>query len=199
MTATAAVVGAEPGSPERLIEVTVGRIGRPHGIRGEVTLEVRTDEPERRFAVGAQLHAEQTPATPTSATGTTAARFTVEQAKWHSGRLVARFREIDSRDAAEAARDTILMAWVAENEQPAEPDEYFDRQLVGLRAQNSDGVELGTVQRVLHLPSQDVLEIATPQGLRLVPFVSALVPLVDLPAGCLHIVELEGLLDASED
>lgn len=166
-----------------MIDVTVGRIGKPHGIRGEVTLEVRTDEPERRFAVGTRLHAE-----------TGGARFTVEFARWHSGRLVARFVEIPDRDAAEAARGTILMAQVAENEQPSEDDEYFDRQLVGLRAFSVEGREVGTVQRVLHLPAQDTLEIATSDGIRLVPFVRALVPNVDLWAGRLEIVELEGLL-----
>lgn len=167
-----------------MIDVTVGRIGKPHGIRGEVTLEVRTDEPERRFAVGMQLHAESG-----------GARFTVEQARWHSGRLVARFVEVPDRDAAEAARDTILMAAVAEDENPSEEDEYFDRQLVGLRALSVEGRELGTVRRVLHLPSQDTLEIATPDGIRLVPFVSALVPNVDLGAGTLQIVELEEQAD----
>lgn len=168
--------------------MTVGRIGKPHGIRGDVTLEVRTDEPERRFAVGTQLHAESG-----------GAQFTVEEARWHSGRLVARFVEIPDRDAAEAARDTILMASVAEDEQPSESEEYFDRQLVGLRALSVEGREIGTVQRVLHLPAQDTLEITTADGVRLVPFVAALVPSVDLADGSLRIVELEGLLtDQSE-
>lgn len=168
--------------------MTVGRIGKPHGVRGDVTLEVRTDEPERRFAVGAKLHAESG-----------GARFTVEQARWHSGRLVAKFIEIGDRGAAEAVRDTILMAEVAEDEKPSEEEEYFDRQLVGLRALSLDGRELGTVQRVLHLPAQDTLEIATADGLRLVPFVMALVPSVDVADGSLRIVELEGLLEEQAD
>ena len=82
---------------------------------------------------------------------------------------------------------------------PVERDEFYDRQLIGLRAMTPDGVEVGMVSSVLHLPAQDVLEVDTTTGIRLVPFVDALVPQVDLDAGHLTIVDVAGLLDDRDD
>ncbi len=96
---------------------------------------------------------------------------------------------------AEAARGTLLIAAVEADEQPAEQGEFYDRQLIGLRATTPDGAEVGRVGSVLHLPAQDVLEIETAAGPRLVPFVEALVPDVDLEAGRLTVVDVAGLLD----
>ena len=171
------------------IEVVVGQIGRAHGIRGDVTIDVRTDEPERRFAVGAVLRAEEGPR-----------RFTVTAARDHSGRLLVHFAELADRTVAEAARGTVLVTDVDPAELPEDEDEYYDRQLVGLRVRAADGSEVGTVASVLHLTLQDTLEITTPAGPRLVPFVSAVVPTVDLAAGELHLADLPGLLqDEDED
>ena len=171
------------------IEVVVGQIGRAHGIRGDVTIDVRTDEPERRFAVGAVLRAEEGPR-----------RFTVTAARDHSGRLLVHFAELADRTVAEAARGTVLVTDVDPAELPEDEDEYYDRQLVGLRVRAADGSEVGTVASVLHLALQDTLEITTPAGPRLVPFVSAVVPTVDLAAGELHLADLPGLLqDEDED
>ena len=83
---------------------------------------------------------------------------------------------------------------MAAGERPADGEEFYDRQLVGLRVRTAAGTEIGHVAAVLHMPQQDVLEIETPSGARLVPFVEALVPVVDLERGSLTVVELEGLL-----
>jgi 16S rRNA processing protein RimM len=166
------------------VDTIVGVIGRPHGVRGEVAVELRTDEPERRFAPGQVLREEG---------GNRV--FTVSSVRDHSGRLLVRFAELVDRAGAEAARGTVLIAAVEPDEQPAERGEFYDRQLIGLRATTPDGAEVGKVGSVLHLPAQDVLEIETAVGPRLVPFVEALVPDVDLEAGCLTIVDVAGLLD----
>lgn len=164
------------------IEVVVGRIGKPHGIRGEVTIELRTDEPDRRFVVDQPLRGEQ------------GGTFTVAQRRWHQGRLLVTFTELADRNSAEAARGTILVADVPADEVPEAEGEYYDRQLVGLGCVDESGTELGRVVAVVHLPAQDLLEIATGDGKRLVPFVAALVPTVDLAAGQVVLADVPGLL-----
>ena len=170
------------------IEVVVGVIGRAHGIRGDVAVDVRTDEPDLRFADGAVLRAEDGRRT-----------FTVDSSRDHSGRLLVRFAELADRTAAEAVRGTVLVVDVDPAEQPEDEDEYYDRQLVGLTAVAADGTRVGPVISVLHLPLQDTLEIKTATGPRLVPFVTAVVPTVDLAAGELHLADLPGLLTEQED
>ena len=165
------------------IEIVVGVIGRAHGVRGEVAVVPRTDEPERRFAPGQRLRAEGSGRV-----------FTVGAARDHSGRLLVHFEELTDRTQAEAVRGTRLATDVPAAEVPSEDGEFYDRQLVGLLARLATGDEIGRVISVLHLPAQDVLEIRTPTGVRLVPFVEALVPEVDLGAGTLTIAEVEGLL-----
>jgi len=169
-------------------QTIVGVIGRPHGVRGEVAVELRTDEPERRFAPGQVLRDEG---------GTRP--FTVQSVRDHSGRLLVRFAEVINRETAEAVRGTLLIAAVEPEERPLEPEEFYDRQLIGLQVRRADGVVVGTVNSVLHLPSQEVLEVETANGPRLVPFVTALVPHIDLEACCLTVADVAGLLDDLQD
>jgi 16S rRNA processing protein RimM len=166
------------------VEVIVGRIGRAHGLRGELTVEPRTDEPERRFAAGARLRAEGD-----------GRSFTVAASRWHSGHLLVRFEGVDDRTAAEAVRGVVLLTDVPGDESAGGEDEFWDRDLIGLTVLTADGQSAGTVRRVLH-SAQDLLEIATTAGVvRLVPFVAALVPSVDLAAGTLTLADVAGLLD----
>ena len=172
------------------VEVVVGRIGKPHGIRGEVTLDVRTDEPERRFAPGTTLRAEA----PAGADRRPAS-LTVARARWHQSTLLVTFEEIADRNAAEAARGTVLHATIAHDEVPEDPEEYYDHQLVGLAVVDLDGTPLGEVKAVVHGSAQDLLTVRTPDGRdTLVPFVSALVPEVDLDAGRVVVADRPGLV-----
>ncbi|WP_420175594.1 ribosome maturation factor RimM [Luteococcus sp. OSA5] len=169
------------------VEVVVGTIGRAHGIKGDVAIELRTDEPERRFAPGAVLRVEGT-----------RKQLTVETARWHSGRMLVHFAELADRTAVEQARGQVLVVDVDPLELPEEDDEYYDRQLVGLTALRADGSEAGPVVEVVHLPVQDLLAIRTAQGDRLVPFVTELVPAVDLTAGTVQLADVPGLLDEDQ-
>jgi len=149
------------------MRLNVGRIGRAHGILGEATIEVRTDEPERRFAVGAEVLTE---------TGA----LTVSSARVHNGILLLGFKGITDRNSIEKLRNTLLYAEVDINEPGLDEDDYHIQQLIGLRAELEDGTEFGVVSDVLNLPAQDCLAINTKNGEVLIPFVHQLVPVVDL-------------------
>ena len=180
--------GAAPSpEPELLV---VGRLGKPQGLRGEVTVEVRTDAPDERFADGAVLFTDPPERGP----------LTVEHARDHSGRLVVAFAGVPDRTAAEQLRDTLLQVDVRSLAPLDDPDEFHDWQLRGLAARLGDGTGVGTVDDVLHLPHGDVLVVARPDGTEvLVPFVRAIVPEVDLAARAVVLDPPPGLLDDADD
>lgn len=170
------------------MQVTVGRIGRPHGIRGDVVVGVRTDEPELRFAQGSRLDTDPADLGP----------LTVAGSKRHSGELLVRFEGISDRDAAAELRGTWLTVDSATIAPPEDPDEFRDADLVGLSVRTVDGTHVGTVDDVLH-SGQDVLVIKPTDGRDvMVPFVKPLVPEVDIPGGFLTIDPPEGLITLEE-
>jgi 16S rRNA processing protein RimM len=162
--------------------VVIGRIGRAHGIRGELNVEIRTDEPERRFAPGSSIICD----------GRT---LTVESSRHHSGRLVVAFRDISDRTAAEQLHGSILEAEIDETERPDDPEEFYDHQLVGLQVRGADDAVVGTVASVVHLPEQDTLVVDADGREVLVPFVTAIVPTVEVAEGYVRLADVAGLLD----
>ena len=172
------------------IEVVVGRIGKPHGLRGEVTVDVRSDEPDRRFTPGAVLRAE-----PPSGSASRLVSLTVAARRWHQGVLLVRFAELADRNAAEAARGIVLHARLDADATPEDPDEFYAHQLVGLAAYDESGTLLGRVSGLVPGSAQDLLSIRTPDGrVSLVPFVKQLVPEVDIAAGRLVVADRPGLV-----
>lgn len=168
------------------MHVVVARISRAHGIRGEVAVEVRTDEPEQRLRPGARLATDPPERGP----------LTVVSHRRHSGRLLLRLAGVTDRNAAEELRNTLLLAEVDPDERPEDPEEFYDHQLVGLRVVTTDGSPVGEVSEISHLPGQDLLVVARPDGGEaLVPFVSEIVPEVDLTAGRVVVAPPPGLLD----
>ncbi|HYY11444.1 MAG TPA: ribosome maturation factor RimM [Kineosporiaceae bacterium] len=170
------------------MRLVVARVGRAHGIRGEVTVEVRTDAPQERFVPGVRLHV----------TGEHGLRgldaVTLAGVRDHNGTLLLTFDEVLDRTAAEALRGAVLEADVPDDVD--EPDAWYDHQLVGLRVLDPAGAELGQVVAVEHPPAQDLLVVCRPDGARrLVPFVTALVPTVDVAGGTLVVDAPPGLLD----
>lgn len=179
------------------MRVVVGRIGRPHGVRGEVTVEVRTDEPERRLADGTRLLAATDP---DAATGRMLA---IERAWWHSGRLVLAFDGIDDRNAAEQLRGLLLVVDRPDDELPEDPEEFYDSQLVGCCVELLTGEVIGVVREVIHLPAQDLLAVdraadRNEGGEVLIPFVSAIVPTVDVRAKRIVVDPPPGLLEPED-
>ena len=173
------------------MQLVVGRIVRPHGVHGELTVEVRTDDPGVRLAPGAVLATDPAAAGPLS----------VARTRWHLGRLLVQFDGVAGRDEAEQLRGVLLLVDSAELEDLPDPDEFRDHQLIGLAVLTVSGDHVGEVTDVLHY-GQDLLVVAG-SGERagteiLVPFVSAIVPEVDLEAGELHIDPPTGLLDPQD-
>ncbi|GAB3266769.1 ribosome maturation factor RimM [Nocardioides dilutus] len=180
--------------PDDHIEVVVGRVGKPHGLRGEVTVDVRTDEPEQRFAVGATLRAE-----PPAGSASPLRSLTVASTRWHQGVLLAGFEELPDRNAAESVRGTVLHATIPADSTPDDPEEFYAHQLVGLAAYDVDGTHLGEVT-ALTTGAQDLLTVRTLDGRdALVPFVAALVPEVDVPGGRLVIADRPGLVSPFDE
>jgi len=151
------------------MRLLVGRIGRAHGIAGEATIEVRSDEPQLRFAVGACVQTD------------TRGDLTITSHRLHNGTLLLGFAGVTDRNGVEALRDTLLYADVDITEQSA-PNEYHVMQLIGCQAFLESGELFGELTDVLNLPGQDVLSIATAAGEVLIPFVQQLVPHVDVVA-----------------
>ena len=167
------------------MRVVVGRIGRPHGIKGEVTVEPRTDEPDERFAPGAVLLLDSP-----------ARELVVERMHWHSGRLLIAFRGVADRTAAEGLRGLLLHVERADDELPDDPDEFYDSSLEGCTVVLTDGSLVGVVAEVVHLPAQDLLAVRREgRSEVLVPFVEQIVPSVDLAARQIVIDPPGGLLD----
>ena len=168
------------------MRVVVGRIGRAQGIRGEVTVEVRTDAPEERFSPGAVLvlEPEHGPAE----------QLRVAGARWQGNRRVLRIAGVSDRDGAERLRGGLLEADV--DVTASTEDEYHDVALVGLAVRDPAGEAVGTIAEVLHLPGQDVLAVDRPGSVELlVPFVHQIVTEVDVAGGFVVVDLPDGLAD----
>ena len=150
------------------MRLLVGRIGRAHGILGEATIEVRTDEPDRRFAIGAVVQTD------------THGELTITSGRVHNGILLLGFNGITDRNGIEKLRNTLLYADVDINEENDDEDEYHVMQLIGCQAVLESGEAFGEVTDVINLPGQDLLAIKTSNGEQLIPFVHQLVPTVDV-------------------
>lgn len=173
--------------------VVVGRVLRPHGVRGEVVVEIHTDDPGQRFAVGSVLGADPPVERP----------LTVESARWHAGRLLVSFAGISDRARAESLRGTWLTLDAADIAPSQDPDEFHDQQLIGLAVVTASGDDVGTVTDVRH-HGQDLLVVESAAGAGrhgevLVPFVGAIVVEVDVPGGRLVIDPPAGLLELGSE
>ena len=169
-------------------QLRVGRLVKAHGLKGALKLELYTDDPDRRFTPGAVFTLQVPTSSPWH--GST---LTLAELRWYNGQPVGFFEGVADRSAAESLVKAIL--WIDQDaEEEPEEDAWYDFQLVGLRAQR-DGEEVGRVVRVEHFPAQDLLVIDTGEREVLVPFVSAIVPAVDIAAGVVTITPPPGLLE----
>ncbi len=182
------------------MRVIVGRVGRPHGIRGEVVVGVRTDEPDLRFAVGSRLDLERSGPAGGAQAGPAGRQLTVASVRWHSGQLLVSFAGITDRTSAGELTGGWLGVDTSQLPELGDPDEFRDHELIGLSVRTTSGDPVGEVADVLHY-GQDLLVVrrdGQPGGECLVPFVKAIVPEVDVRGGVLVIDPPRGLLDPAE-
>ena len=189
------------------MRVIVGRVGRPHGIRGEVVIGVRTDEPDLRFVVGATLDVRRSAdalSDQQSVSQGERSQLTVASARWHSGQLLVAFAGITDRTAAGELTGSWLSMDSSQLPESTDPDEFRDHELIGLSVRTSAGDAVGVVADVLH-HGQDLLVVRQDgdrdggkAGEYLVPFVKAIVPEVDVSAGVLVIDPPPGLLNPAQ-
>ena len=170
------------------MEVVVGRVAKAHGIRGELTVDPRTDSPEQRFAPEATVVSQLRDGTRRT--------LTVAAVRQHTGRLLVTFREVLTRDVAESLRGCLLLADTADLPPTGDPDEFYDHELEGLAVRLAEGDPIGTVREISHAPGADLLVLELAGGREaLVPFVKEIVPEVDVTRGFVRIDPPEGLLD----
>lgn len=169
--------------------VVVARIGKPHALRGEVTVQLHTDDPESRFLPGVVF---ETRAEPGSGVPR---QLTLATTRVHRGIWLLGFEGIPDRTGAESLRNTRLL--LSEETVAEDEDEgWYEEDLVGLTARTPDDAVIGEVIALELGAAQDRLVLRRPDGEEiLVPFVEAIVPEVDPEAGRIVVDAPPGLLD----
>jgi 16S rRNA processing protein RimM len=174
------------------VELVVGRIAKAHGITGELVVEVRTDEPDERFAPGNSLRLKRP-------RGGGESTVVIDSVRPHTGRLLVRLRGVADRDGADALRGSLFVVDSADLPPIDDPDEFYDHQLEGLTVRTIAGEPVGTVIEVLHTPGGELLSIRADDDAEiLVPFVAEIVPRVSLAERVIEIDPPEGLLNPED-
>ena len=170
------------------MDLVVGRVVKVHGVTGEVVVEIRTDDPDTRFAPGSSLRGRPSRGGPES-------HYVVESVRDHGGRLLVRLDGVADRVEAESLRGTVFIVDSGDLPPIEDPDEYYDHQLEGLQVVTITGTTVGSVAEVLHTAAGELLSVRTEQGEVLVPFVTAIVTSVSLADQRIEIDPPEGLLE----
>ena len=170
-------------------QLRVGRLTKAHGLKGAIKLELFTDDPGRRFVPGAVFTLQVPTGSPWHGK-----KIELVELRWYNQHAVGFFKDVPDREAAEALAKAILWIDQDDAEQSGEEDAWYDHQLIGL-AVVRDGVKIGTIARLEHLPAQDLLIVKTPAGDVMIPFVKAIVPSVDIKTGIVTVTPPPGLLE----
>ncbi len=186
-------MGAVNDSTPPRTQLRLGRLTKAHGLKGAIKLELFTDDPGRRFVPGAVFTLQVPTSSPWH--GKT---LELVELRWYNQHAVGFFKDVPDRSTAETLAKAIL--WIDQDsaEQSDEEDAWYDHQLVGL-AVVRDGVQIGTIARLDHLPAQDLLIVKTPNGEVMVPFVKAIVPSVDVKTGVVTVTPPAGLFEDLPD
>lgn len=172
------------------MDLVIGRVAKTHGVRGELVVDVRTDDPGERFAVGTVVRGR-------APKGGGEKNYTVTAARPHAGRLLVSVAGVGDRAAGDALRGTLFLIDAADVDSGDDPDEFYDHELIGLPVATVSGDAVGEVSDVLHLPGGEVLSVTTPDGREvLIPFVSQIVPTVT--ADGIAVDPPDGLLESAD-
>ena len=186
------VVRGKASGQSAQTQLRVGRLTKAHGLKGALKLELFTDDPDKRFAPGAEFSLQVPTTSPWHGK-----RITLAELRWYNGHPVGFFEGVSDRTGAESLVKAIL--WVEQSaDEPGEEDAWYDHQLVGLSVVR-DGVPVGTIARLEHFPAQDLLVVKTADGEVMVPFVKAIVPSVDIEARIVTVTPPPGLFEELVD
>lgn len=173
------------GSPPRYL--LIGKVLRPHGVRGELRVQVLTDYPER-------ISKLETVFIGTGNNDENATPYALNHARPHQNYMLLTLENVNDREQADLLRELFVMV-ALENAVPLEEGEYYLYQLEGLQARTDDGQILGTVSEVLETGANDVYVITSPKyGEILIPVTDETIVKVDVAAGYIIVHLLEGLL-----
>ena len=167
------------------MDLVVGRLGRPHGVHGEISVEVRTDEPEIRFAKGSKLSLKESNN-----------QLTVLSSRWHQEKMLVKFEEITDRDLANDIKGKTLVIEIDPASIETKKDQYYEFQLTGLKVIDKNEKTLGQIKEVITGLAQDLLVVETEERKEvLVPFVKQIVINVDLNQKLITMDPPRGLFD----
>ena len=171
------------------MQLQVARIGKPHGIRGEVTVQVLTDAPGDRFVPGTQFIVEPASSGP----------LTVFSARWNKDILLLGFEEVETRNEAEALRGAKLFIETEDIGEDDDDEGWYEHELVGLDVRVGGSV-VGKISGLHTMPVQDLLVVTTPDGQEiLVPFVEQIVPEVNVGEKYVLLTPPPGLFEINTD
>jgi len=186
--------GGLPAPKPQRSELRVGRLTKAHGLKGALKLELYTDEPDLRFQPGSQVSLQVPTDSPWFGQ-----QLTVKELRYYNNHPVVFFDGVDDRTAAESLSRAILWVEYDPETRPSEEDAWFDHQLVGLDVLRDDAV-IGQIQRLDHLPAQDLIVVATNGGDEvLLPFVKQFVPEVNIEGGFIRVTPPGGLFEPLEE
>ena len=160
--------------------LAVGRVLRPHGVKGEIRVAIHTDHPER-FGHYKQLYL-----------GPEHIPFTLQGHRFHQGTVLLKLGGIDDRTLAGTLRDQWV--WIPMDEAvPLQEGECYLYQILHLRVVTVDGEELGQVSEIIETGANNVYVVRGQQGEILLPDIEEVVVKVDIEAGQMTVRLMEGL------
>ena len=165
------------------MQLVVGRIGRAHGVLGEATIEVRTDDADLRFAVGNKLTLDS------------GKQLSIKSSRWHNQVLLLAFEGINDRNQIEELRDQLISSDV--DLDSLAPGEYHFQQLIGSEVFLKSGELVGVVDEIVKLPGQDLLSVNKDGKEVLIPMVKQIIVSIDIKTKKIVVDPPEGLLDVA--
>ena len=176
------------GSAESVVSseprfIAIGRITRPHGLRGELTVEVLTDFPERFDTLKVAYLGDSQQADV----------WEVTAARWHKDRVLLALRGCEDRTTAEKLRGLMVQIPIEEAMALSE-DEYYPHELVGLDVVTTEGEDLGRVSEVIFTKANEVYVVTGPRGQMLLPAIAEVIEHIDLDTGQMTVRLMEGLV-----
>ena len=165
------------------MQLVVGRIGRAHGVLGEATIDVQTDDPDLRFKVGSKLTLDS------------GQELTIKSSRWHNQILLLGFEGVNDRNQIEALRDQLISSEV--DLSALAPGEYHYQQLIGCQVYLQNNELVGQVSEVVKLPGQDLLSVDKNGSQVLIPMVKKIIISIDVLAKKIVVNPPEGLLDVT--